>query len=187
MLSVPNLFLVGGNSRHSGKTTLACDVIRKFSSNFEVTAFKLTRIHPAEKEMHGNHRSESEFSGYSIMEEADDDSSKDTSLMLQSGAHKVVYVRATDGYLQRAFEEFRAKYDHGQPLVCESRGLRDVVVPGIFVMMMRIPTWGPPKEVDHYLHIADKIFYFDQSRDVQLEWINRLQFKNGQFYFSYSK
>jgi hypothetical protein len=55
------------------------------------------------------------------------------------------------------------------------------------VMMMRIPTWGPPKEVDQYLPIADKIFYFDQSRDVQLEWINRLQFKNGQFYFSYSK
>jgi len=187
MLSVPNLFLVGGNSRHSGKTTLACDVIRKFSSDFEVTAFKLTRIHPAEKEMHGNHRSESEISGYSIMEEADDDSSKDTSLMLQAGAHKVVYVRATDGYLQQAFEEFRAKYDHGQPLVCESRGLRDVVVPGIFVMMMRIPTWGPPKEVDQYLPIADKIFYFDQSRDVQLEWINRLQFKNGKFYFSYSK
>jgi len=76
MLSVPNLFLVGGNSRHSGKTTLACDVIRKFSSDFEVTAFKFTRIHSAEKEMHGNHRSESEFSGYSILEEADEDSSK---------------------------------------------------------------------------------------------------------------
>jgi hypothetical protein len=187
MLSVPNLFLVGGNSRHSGKTTLACDVIRKFSSDFEVTAFKLTRIHPAEKEMHGNHQSESEISGYSIMEEVDGDSSKDTSQMLQAGAHKVVYVRATDGYLQQAFEEFRTKYDHGQPLVCESRGLRDVVVPGIFVMMMRIPTWGLPKEVDHYLYIADKIFYFDQNRDVQIKWLKRLRFENGQFYFSDSK
>lgn len=137
--------------------------------------------------MHGNHRSESEFSGYSIMEEADEDSSKDTSLMLQAGAHKVVYVRATDGYLQRAFEELRTKYDHGQPLVCESCGLRDVIVPGIFVMMMQIPPCGAPKEVDHFLHVADKIFYFDQCRDAQLEWINRLQFKNGQFYFSYSK
>ena len=76
-----------------------------------------------------------------IMEEANEDSTKDTSLMLQAGAHKVVYIRATDGYLQKAFEEFCAKYDHGQPLVCESRGLRDVVVPGIFVMMMRLPTW----------------------------------------------
>jgi hypothetical protein len=137
--------------------------------------------------MHGNHRSESEFSGYSIMEEADEDSSKDTSLMLHAGAHKVVYVRATDGYLQRAFEELRTKYDHGQPLVCESRGLRDVIVPGIFVMMMQIPPCGAPKEVDHFLHVADKIFYFDQCRDAQLERINRLQFKNGQFYFSYSK
>ncbi len=55
--------------------------------------------------MHGNHQSDSEFSEYSIMEEANEDSQRYVPL-LQAGAHKVVHIRAKDGYLQKAFEEF---------------------------------------------------------------------------------
>lgn len=186
MLTLPNLFLVGGNSRHSGKTTLVCEVIRRLSMEQEVTAFKFTRFHPDEKEMHGDHSDESEFSGYSILQETDNHSSKDTSLMLQAGAKEVFYVRAEEDCMEQALVDFLSRCNHGQPLVCESRALRDFVEPAVFVMMMRIPPIGNPKSVENYLHLADRILYFDESRDERKRLLEEIRFGNGKFYFSSS-
>jgi hypothetical protein len=187
MLTIPNLFLVGGNSRHSGKTTLACEVIRRLSLEQEVTALKFTRFHPDEKELHGNHLGEDEFSGYSILRETDYHSSKDTSQMLQAGAKDVFYIRSEEEFMEQASIDFFTKYNHGQPLVCESRALRDFVVPAVFVMMMRLPPVGNPKSVENYLQLADRIFYFDKSDDERLRMLEELRFDGGKFYLPSSR
>jgi hypothetical protein len=84
MLEIPNMVMIGGNSRNAGKTTLACNIIRKLSSTNKVTALKVTSIRPGESGMHGNHSDEN-FSGYSITEEFNRDLLKDTSAMLKAG------------------------------------------------------------------------------------------------------
>ncbi|HOC36293.1 MAG TPA: hypothetical protein PL079_03615 [Tenuifilaceae bacterium] len=182
MLTIPNLFLVGGNSRHSGKTTLACEIIRRLAKEQEVTAIKFIRFDPDEKEMHGSHLGESEFSGYSIMRETNNHSSKDTSQMLQAGAKEVFYIRSGEEFMEQASIDFLTRYNHGQPLVCESSALRHFVEPAVFVMMMRIPPIGNPKSVESYLPLADRILYFDKSYDERLRMLEELQFDSGKFY-----
>jgi len=43
----PNILLVSGNGRNSGKTTLACKIIERFSKDHEITGLKISpHFHP---------------------------------------------------------------------------------------------------------------------------------------------
>ena len=84
MLSIPNMVLIGGNSRNSGKTTMACNIISKLSAAHEIVGLKVTAIRPGEDQFHGNHGVE-ETTGFSIFEELNASSHKDTSKMLMAG------------------------------------------------------------------------------------------------------
>jgi len=180
MLEIPNLLMIGGNSRNAGKTTLACNIIRKLSLSHEVTALKVTSIRPGESDKHGNH-SEAAFSGFSITEELNRESHKDTSAMLQAGASRVFYIRTEDSFAARAIQSFLATYNFGQPLVCESRSLRQVLVPGLFLMMIRDVAPANAKDISDYIRLADKLFAFDFDQLVLHDFIDRLYFENGKF------
>lgn len=157
MITIPGLCLIGGNSRHSGKTSLACRVIRKLGQG-KAIGLKVTRFHKDEGKYHGDHASEKPFDGkWDISEELSASSEKDTSQMLAAGAKKVYYIRAEDSYMEEAFQEFLALYHHGEPIVCESRTLRDVVKPGIFILMIRHSGNLPLKDVSIYRRQADLI------------------------------
>ena len=180
MLEIPNMVMIGGNSRNAGKTTLACNIIRKLSSNYEVTALKVTSIRPGESDMHGHH-SDEEFSGYSIMEELNSDSHKDTSAMLQAGASRVFYIRTEDAFTEQAINSFLSTYNYDQPIVCESRSLRRVLVPGLFVMMVRKQISGNEKDISEYIGKADKVFTIDDDQLELNNFIDKLYFENGKF------
>jgi hypothetical protein len=180
MLEIPNMVMIGGNSRNAGKTTLACNIIRKLSSTNEVTALKVTSIRPGESDMHGNHSDEN-FSGYSITEEFNRDLLKDTSAMLKAGASRVFYIRAEDTFAEQAIHSFLADYNFNQPLVCESRSLRRVLIPGLFLIMMRNPAPGSAKDISEYIGQADKVFTFGNEQLALNNFIDKLYFKNGKF------
>jgi len=180
ILSVPNMVMIGGNSRNAGKTTLACNIIRKLAVHHKVIALKVTSIRPGEADLHGTH-SETPFTGYSILEETNSGSAKDTSLMLQAGAKHVFYVRASEGYVEEAIADFLSKYNHQQPIVCESRSLREIVTPGLFLMMMRIPPQGVGKDVTNYISLADKILTFSDDRSDSVMFVSHLDYNNGSF------
>jgi len=162
MLAIPEMVMIGGNSRNSGKTTLACSIIRKLTATREVIGLKVTSIRPGEDDLHGNH-SEDLTDDFSIFEELNPDSHKDTSKMLKAGASHVYYIRVSETHIENALLYFRSRHIKNQIIVCESRSLRRIVNPGLFLVMMRIPAVGKAKDIAEYLIQADKVFYFGKD------------------------
>ena len=160
---------------------MACNIIQKFSSAHEIIGLKVTAIRPGEDEFHGNHDVE-ESADFSIFEELNASSHKDTSKMLRAGAHRVFYIRVNEKFIQKAILHFLSTYINKQIIVCESRSLRRLINPGLFLMMMRLPEEGKAKnDIDTFLSLADEIFYFDENQDFNDQYLSKLHFVNGKF------
>jgi len=135
MIKIPRLLLVGGNSRHIGKTTLACRVIRKFSAEVPIIAVKVTSIYPGDAKYHGHEiTNEREFD---IIQETDPAGLKDTAKMLNSGAFSAYYIQANDKLVEKAWSVFLKMIPPGHLIVCESRSLRRFVEPGLFIYLKK--------------------------------------------------
>jgi hypothetical protein len=180
MLDIPNMIMIGGNSRNAGKTTLACRIIEKFAKQYQVIGVKVTSVRKEESEFHGNHQEE-EFSTFQITEELNKDSHKDTSMMLRAGAKNVFYVRAAEGFESTATKDFLNRCSKSQPIICESRSLRNDVKPGLFIMMMRYPTVGKQKEYEKYLNLADCILNYTDDIEGNIHIVSKIFFNQDKF------
>ena len=133
MKNLPNLLIVSGNGRDSGKTTLVCDIIKKFSSR-ALTAIKICpHYHPDDigfKIIHKEH-------DFLIAEESNRDSGKDSARMLEAGANKVYYLQVLDNHIEEAISKLLTIIDSKSLMICESGWLRSVVKPGVFLMVNR--------------------------------------------------
>lgn len=180
MIYVPEMIMIGGNSRNSGKTSIACNCIAKLAVTHEVIGLKVTSVRPGEENMHGNH-DENVSGNFSVFEEIDPESHKDTSKMLKAGAAHVYYIRVDEKFMEQAILHFMSKYINKQIIVCESRSLRGIITPGLFLMMMRLPQEGKVKDISDYLSKADKVFYFGKGLDEIKKFTDNLNFINGFF------
>lgn len=180
MHSFPNMIMIGGNSRNSGKTTLACSIISKFSVDHEVIGLKVTRILPGESKLHGKH-TESLETGYTLFEEFDTGTAKDTSRMLKAGATRVFYIRAEDNFIEKGVLHLLSRYINNQVIVCESRSLRTVLKPGLFLMMMKLNAETAMKDVSAYLPQADKIIYNGENQEVINNFVAGIKLVQGEF------
>lgn len=181
MLTVPNMILIGGNSRNCGKTSMACQLISALSATHQIIGLKITSIRPGEAGMHGHHRA-GNFDDFIILEEHDAGSPKDTSSMLRAGASKVFYIQAPEHLFEKSLLHFLSMYINKQIIVCESRSLRRVVTPGLFLLMMRLPDERRPKnDLAFFLQLADKVFYFDENQEYKNQYAKNLRFVDGKF------
>ena len=183
MISVPQMVMIGGNSRNSGKTTIACSIIDKLSGNRDVIGLKVTNVRNGEEDMHGIHDEEM-ASNFAVFEEINPNSHKDTSKMLLAGATHVYYIRAAETFLDEAVLHFLSKYINKQVIVCESRSLRGIITPGLFLMMMRSQVEGKGKDISEYLSKADKVFYFDEDQEIIDQFTTDLDFIDNKFVWS---
>jgi hypothetical protein len=130
-MKIPNLLLIAGTGNKSGKTTLACRVIEQFRDK-GIAGIKIT---PHFHEITPGLVNLSESTGYSIYEETNSDTVKDTSRMLKAGAGRVFFAKVTDNDLIAAFRDILHRIPEGTPIVCESPALRYFAEPGLFVIM----------------------------------------------------
>lgn len=130
----PNILLVSGMSRNTGKTRFILEVIERFSRETQIVALKVTSIRPDEAEFHGEHETGA-TEEYSIYEEKDTSSHKDTSKMLRAGASRAFLVSSREEWLNDAVEELFKKVSSSSLFVCESGSLRSVLKPGVMVMV----------------------------------------------------
>jgi hypothetical protein len=128
---IPNLLLIAGTGTKSGKTSMACKIIEQFN-NLNITAIKIS---PHFHETTIGLVSKSEKKGYSIYEETNTDTSKDTSRMLHSGANKVYFSKVWDNQLPDVFNEIMEFIPANVPVICESPSLRNYIEPGVFIIM----------------------------------------------------
>jgi hypothetical protein len=130
-MKVPNLLLIAGTGNKSGKTAFACRVIRQFKA-YGVVGVKIT---PHFHETTPGLVALTETKGFSVYEETDMGTEKDTSKMLRAGASRVFFAKVTDNDLLSAFRSIMENIPEGTPVVCESPALRLYAEPGIFVIM----------------------------------------------------
>lgn len=73
--------------------------------------------------------------GYTVYEETDSSTEKDTSRMLKAGALKVFLVLAWEADVESVFRKLIDKFPEGQPVICESATIRKYFEPGVFMIM----------------------------------------------------
>ncbi len=157
-ISLPQLLIIAGTGRNTGKTTLACNIIRKCSSLKSIFAIKIT------PHFHENIQSReviTDNENYYIAEETDFVARKDSSLMLNAGALKSYFVMVKDEYVREAFSEILKLIPSDTILICESGGLRKYVTPGLFLMMRNTETISFKHGTESLMQIADRIITFD--------------------------
>lgn len=132
MEKMPNLLLVAGSGRNSGKTTMVCRIIGQFRHLGIISVKTSPHFH----EISGELTLISKDKGFNIYEEKDPTTKKDTSRMLQCGAERVFLAQVSEGYLQEAFSEVLKNIPGNRPVVCESPGLSKYVEPGVFIIMI---------------------------------------------------
>ncbi len=145
----------------SGKTSMACRIIKEFR-DLEIIAIKIT---PHFHETTTGLLTISENSGYSIYEETDPDSNKDTSRMLNAGAAKVYFAKVWDNQLLNVFQEIMKLIPSGAPVVCESPALRHFAEPGVFVIM-NSNTMDKRKNISNLLILPHVMFQLEELKNI---------------------
>lgn len=139
MLQAPQMVLIGAGGQNSGKTTLACGIIKEWKSRVPVYAAKVIAIDCANGKCHRGQQGcgicTSLRGDYELLPEKNPTGQKDTALMLAAGAQQVFLLKSLKSSLPQAAQQLLSRLPKNALLVCESNSLRKHVQPGVFVMM----------------------------------------------------
>jgi len=159
---IPNLLIIAGTGTKSGKTSMACKIIRQFQ-DLKITAIKIS---PHFHETTTGLIPISEKTGYSIYKETNMSTSKDTSRMLHSGAHKVYFAKVWDDQLLGVFNEMMEFIPPSVPVICESPALRNYVEPGIFIIMFS-NTVNKHKNINYLQSLPHVMFKLEELEKIE--------------------
>lgn len=174
---IPNLIIIGGSSRNVGKTTLVLRLIQKYAKTAAITGLKVTSMRPGEEKFHGSHYN-LKPEEFTIVEETNIYSNKDTSRMLEAGAKKVYYIETPDSLIKEAMESFMLMHPDGNPIVCESRSLRSAIVPGLFILLKHYNPEKIKPGFNYSENLADITFTIGQHTKNSSEIADKI-FWNG--------
>jgi hypothetical protein len=175
MITIPNLLIIAGTGTKSGKTSLACKIIRQFPE-LKITAVKIT---PHFHEATSGLLSITEGKGYAIYEETERRGFKDTSRMLDAGAYRVYFAKVWDDRLFEVFNEIMKFVPEGTPVICESPALRNFAEPGVFVIMTS-DVIDKHKDISHLKVLPHVMFQFEELDGIDLIQIG---FEDGGWHF----
>ncbi len=169
-MKVPNLLIIAGTGNKSGKTSMACRIIEQFRP-VGIVSVKIT---PHFHETTPGLVPIAEKNGYSVYEETNRSTSKDTSRMLKAGSSKVYFAKVTDYSLDEAFKEIMMKIPEGTPVVCESPALRHYAEPGLFVIMTS-QLKDNQKDIKSLLdfpHVEFNLDFLENNKDIPITFSN---------------
>ncbi len=133
------MLMLGATGRNSGKTELACAIIRKFSDRRKITGIKVTTVREKDgmcpRGGKGCGVCTSLEGNYCITEENGALPEKDTSRLLAAGAQRVLWLRVLREHLAEALDDLLAQVGPGATTICESNSLRLVAEPDLFLMV----------------------------------------------------
>lgn len=174
LLHFKNLLLIAGTGRNTGKTTLACEIINKFTHQVNITGVKISpHFHGGTKSLKVIYLSDR----FNIYEEIDLLSTKDSSKMLVAGASRVYYLEVCDEDLQEAFNELIKYLPKDSAVVCESPALRKIINPGLFFIMDNINQQNKKDEILKWKSQAD--FFVETDKTDLKTILKKIQYSNG--------
>ncbi len=123
------MLIIRGTGRNIGKTLTACRIIQYLAGSHRPVAVKISsHFHPLPGEMDIIADTEN-----FVVAEEKSLTDKDSSRMLQAGAHRAYYIQARNEHVLEAFGQLLSKLDPSQPVVVESGGLYDFVEPSVLL------------------------------------------------------
>ncbi|KZL90727.1 hypothetical protein [Clostridium magnum] len=161
LLNIEQMILIGSTGRNSGKTTLAVELIKEWKDKFPVIALKITTI----KDKHGKCPRGGHGCGvctnikdnFELSEELDKTKNKDTSLLLASGAERVYWLKCLNTHIYDGIKYFMNQIPKNTLIICESNSLRNVVIPGSFIMLKSIESDAIKQSASEVMNKADAI------------------------------
>jgi len=182
MIKLDGMLMIGSAGSNVGKTELACSLLKKFGTNHNITGIKVTTIREKDGQCprggEGCGVCSSLEGNFCITEENNKSSGKDTSRLLEAGASRVFWIRVLKEYLT---EGINAMLDVTGPeaiSICESNSLRQVVEPGLFLMVKNNNSDAWKKTAQQVREFADGIVVSDGgSFDLTLDRIKLIDGK----------
>ncbi len=167
MQKLEGMLLIGSAGANVGKTELACAIIRKLGKSNPLIGIKVTTVQAKDGQCPrggaGCGVCSSLDGNFVITEETNRTSDKDTSGLLRAGASRVLWLRVIKTHLQEGLKALLGIIGPDAVSVCESNSLRQVVEPGLFLMVRTRgqKTWkGSARRVKEH---ADRIITSDDS------------------------
>lgn len=156
----PNILLVSGNGRNSGKTTLVCSIIENLAKKHTITGIKISpHFHSEEDEDDIIVKQ----NGFSIYREYNTKNGKDSSRMLKAGAREVYYIQTDDKSLKEAFDYIYKKLGQDSLVIIESARLRNVIHPELFLIVNKQERTDFKESVKDLVGLADKMILFNDT------------------------
>lgn len=169
MKKLNKLLIVAGTGRNSGKTSLACSIIKQFI-DIKPIALKISpHFHkPSEGlEVLFQHRD------YNIYREWSEKGHKDSSKMLISGASEAYYIQVYDNNAGEAFNWLLKNINADQPIVCESPALGRYIQPGGLIIADS-ESIANKKDLGELYSQADRVFMLgDKPDDLVIDYIDK--------------
>lgn len=178
MVRLENMLMIGSAGSNVGKTELACALLRRFSKNHRIIGVKVTAVTSRDGSCprggQGCGVCSSLDGKYRITQETTRRSDKDTARLLAAGADAVYWLRVMRAHLQEGLAALLETIDRDALVICESNSLRQVVEPGVFLLVDsadRRPWKQSAQQVrrraDYVVHSDGRCFDLDLER-VQL-------------------
>jgi len=159
------MLMVGAAGRNVGKTELACTLLRRFGRDRPIIAVKVTAVDRTDGNCPrggaGCGVCSSLATDFVITEEKGGAPGKDTSRLLEAGAHRVFWLRVLKSHLEEGFSTLREQLDPRVLLVCESTSLRTRVEPDLFILARDANTTEIKPSARGVIEHTDRVLSFD--------------------------
>ncbi len=174
MIEKLNFITIGAAGRNVGKTEFACELIADYAKKENVIGVKITTINEKNGKCprggDGCGVCSSLKGNYCITEEIDGPKEKDTVRMLAAGAGKVYWLRVLKEHLKEGIEDLLKLIPDTACVVCESNSSRQLLKPGIFIVIKEKNVDKIKLSCKNVIHYADKIIKFENNDwDIQPE------------------
>ena len=168
---LPQMLLIGSSGRNSGKTTLAIEFVKQWKDKFPIVALKVTTIEKKDGKCPRGGKGcgvcTNIKENFQLIEEKILNSNKDTSLLLASGAEKVYWLKTLKTHIHEAIKHFLTIIPRDTLIICESNSLRNIVKPGVFIMLKNTENSSIKKSASEVIDRADFIVEGDFRDNIE--------------------
>lgn len=184
MIKFDGMLMIGSAGANVGKTELACSLLGKFGKEHDIVGVKVTTIRAKDGQCprggEGCGVCSSLEGNFCITEETNRTSGKDTSRLLAAGASRVFWIRVLKDYLAEGINAMLDVIGSEAITICESNSLRQVVEPGLFLMVSNNNSGAWKKTAQQVRECADRIVntkdsdfetIFDRIKLVNRKWV----------------
>jgi hypothetical protein len=183
MFKQSNILMLGAAERNVGKTEFACRLIAQYAASRPVIGVKVTTVRERDGRCPRGGKGcgvcSSLQENYCITDESPDIDGKDTTRMLQAGAHKVYWLRVLDDFLKEGVADLLTRLPDKAVVILESNSARRVLQPGVFLVIKEKGSSAIKPSCEAVVPHADQVLTFDGAGwDLPPE---RCVFEQGQW------